>query len=512
MQPGGRLTCFFVWSLCSAPGSEDGPVEEVAAAQEPSSPAPEAPETLDAAPGLSSKLKALPPSEPSAAPTKEDVSENVSAEAEESLPSVSHLGDAHQNTIGDSPLSKPCEPGDLASGQGKASQDVKGTLTESPQDSAAVEAMGSLSPSPLSCPGADGERGPSVHSSQDKCTDTEDPSKSTRTSTDEPPSPQLDKVTENRLAAGPEESPRERGEENPVGQKVRDRSPVKEKISSLRKVDRGHYRTRRDRSSSGERARDSRSRTDRYRRRRHSYTRERAPHDRYRPAHCGGAQHHPCHGERLSPGQHRAPARYSHHHSRHRAGSDQDWSQYYHSESEQSWARDKYYPEKLRWDKCRHYHDRYAPYPARAVREWKPFQGDRGYDRAGPYGGRPYKDYYKSRKGYELVAKGKERPHFSSTRGGPPHALPPYPDKYAHEKIALVAEDSCHLADRFHEPENVKSRKRRYDSVDHSDSYLEKKAWRSLQRDPLEEPKVKKHKKSKKKKKSKDKHRERDSR
>lgn len=108
--------------------------------------------------------------------------------------------------------------------------------------------------------------------------------------------------------------------------------------------------------------------------------------------------------------------------------------------------------------------------------------------------------------------KEKEGPHFGSPRGAPPHAPPLYPDKYSHGKMALGAEDGCHLADRFHGHESIKPRKRRYDSMEHSDSYAEKNAWRSLQREPLDEPKAKKHKKSKKKKKSKDKHRERDSR
>lgn len=500
----------------SAPGTEESPAEEEKAGLEPGSPAPGSPERMDTVPSLSSKLKKVcPPSEPSMKSTKEVVSENISAKPDESLLSVNHLCDANQITIRDDQLSTPCDPGNLTSDQSKAPQEMKGTLIESPQDSAAVEATGRLSLSPSSRPTGDGEQGPSVHSSRDKCTDSEDLSKSMGTSTDKPPSPQLDKVTESHSVGGPEQSPGERCEGSKIGPKVHDPSPVKEKISNLRKVDRGHYRNRRERSSSGERARDSRSRTqDHYHKRRHSYTRERerAPQDRYRTEHCNGAQHHPCHSERLSPGQHRAPARYSHHPSRHRGGSDQDWSRYHHSESEHSWGREKYYPEQLRWDKFRHFHDRYAPYTAREVRDWKPFHGDRGCDKAGQYGW-PFKDSYKSRRGPELLAKEKERHHFSSPRAGagPPHALPPYPDKYSHEKIALVAEDSCHLADRFHDHENVKSRKRRYDSTEHG-SYVEKKAWRSLQRDPIEEPKVKKHKKSKKKKKSKDKHRERDSR
>lgn len=493
----------------SAPGTEESPTERPEAALEPDGPSPDSWEKPETATSPRSKLKkALPLSDPSIKPTKEEVSENVSPKPEESLPNINHLCNANKNTIGDDHLSKLCDPGNLTGDQSKALQDVTGTLTESPQESAAVEALGRFSPSPLAHPEGDSEQEPSVYSGRDKCTDAEDASESTGAPLDELPPPQLDKVTENPSEGGgvPEQSPREQCEENKAGHKVQDHSPVKEKISSLRKVDRGHYRNRRDRSSSGERARDSRSKTeDHSHRRQHSYTRERALQSRYRPEHCSGGLHHPC--------QHHGPARHRHHHSRSRGGSDQDWNRYHHSESEHSWSREKYYPDKTRWDKCRYYHDRYAPYTAREAWEWRPLHGDRDYDRVGQHGGRPYKDYHKSRKGYELVAKERERHHFSSPRAGPPHAPPPYPEKYTHEKIALAPEgSSCHLPDRFLEHENVKSRKRRYDSIEHNDTYVEKKAWRSLPRDPLEEPKVKKHKKSKKKKKSKDKHRERDSR
>ncbi|XP_074170029.1 ubiquitin carboxyl-terminal hydrolase 42 [Rhinolophus sinicus] len=499
----------------SAPGTEESPAEDEKARLEPGSPTPGSPEKMETVPSLSSKLKkAVPPLDHCMKSTKEEVSENVSAEPDEALPGINHLCDANQITIGDDQLSTPCDPGNLTSDQSRVPQEMKGMLIESPQDSAAVEATGRLSLSPSSCPAGDGEQGPSVHSSRDKCTASEDPPNSMGTSADEPHRPQLDTAAESHSVGGPEQSPAARCEENKAGLQAQDRSPVMEKISSLRKVDRGHYRNRRERSSSGERARDSRSRTeDHCHRRRHSYTRERerAPHDRHRPEHCNGAQYQPCHSERLSPSQHRAPARYSHHHARHRGGSHQDWSRYHHSDSERSWGREKCYPGKLRWDQSRHFHDRYAPYTAREVRDWKPFHGDRGYDKAAQYGGWPFKDCYKSRRGAELLAKEKERHRFGSPRAGPPQALPPYPDKYSHEKIALVAEDTCHLSDRFHDHENAKSRKRRYDSAER-DSFVEKKAWRSLQRGPMEEPKVKKHKKAKKKKKSKDKHRERDSR
>lgn len=497
------------WSGCSATGTEGSLTAHPEAGQEPGSPTPDCRQKPETVPSLSSKLKkALPLPDPSIKSTKE-VSENTSAEPEECLPGTDDLCNANKNTAGDNHPSKLCDPRNVTGDQNKASQDVTGILAESSQDSAAVDATGRLSPSPSAWAEGDGAQEPTMHGARDKGAEAgaEDAPDITGAPTNELPSPPLDKVTESHSEAGgaPEQSPRDQCEENKAGQRVQDHSPVKEKIS-LRKVDRGHYRNRRDRSSSGEHPRDSRSKTeDHYHRRRHPYMRERALQGRFRSEHCSGGPHHPC--------QHRGLARHRHHRSRSRGRSDQDWGRYHHVEGEHSWGREKYYPDKRRWDKCRYYHDRYAPYTAREAWEWRPLHGDRDYDRVGLHGGQPYKDYYRSRKGCELVAKERERHHFSSPRTGPPHALPPYPEKYSHEKIALGPEgSSCHLADQSHEHTNVKSRKRRCDSIEHNDTHAEKKAWRSAQRGPSEEPKVKKHRKSKKKKKSKDKHRERDSR
>ncbi|XP_054425820.1 ubiquitin carboxyl-terminal hydrolase 42 [Pteronotus mesoamericanus] len=493
----------------SATGTGGSPTERPEAGPAPSSPSPDSRETLEAAPSPGVKLKkALPLLDPSVKSTKEDVSENISARPEESVPSIDHLCNASKNATGDDHLSKLCDSENLTGDQSKASHDVTGTLPESPRDLAAVEATGRPSLSPSVPAEGDGEREPSVYSGRDTGAEAAATSSSTGAPADERPPPQLDKVTENHLEGGgvPEQSPGDQREESKAGQRVQDRSPLKEKISSLRKVDRGHYRNRRDRSSSGERPRDSRSKTeDHYHRRRHPCARERALQGRFRPERCGGGPHHPC--------QHRGPARHRHHRPRSRGRSDQDWSRYRHAEGEHAWGREKHYPDKRRWDRCRYYHDRYAPYTAREAWEWRPVHGDRDCDRVGQHGGQPHKDYYGGRKGYELGAKERERHHFSGPRAGPPHALPPCPERRSHEKIPLGPEGSgCPLADQFHEHKNAKSRKRRYDSIEHNDTYAEKKAWRSLQRDLLEEPKVKKHKKSKKKKKSKDKHRERDPR
>ncbi|XP_012494353.1 PREDICTED: ubiquitin carboxyl-terminal hydrolase 42 [Propithecus coquereli] len=499
----------------STPGAEENPPEEQDMEVEACSPSDDSEEKLETIESLSNKLKkVLSFPDSSVVSTKEEVSENSSAKPDESSSGINILCNTNKNTLGDDQISKPCDPGDLTDDQSKPSLDVKGTLVESPQDAVSAETVEKLSPAPLAH-SEDGRECPILaYLGRDGGKDAEDCPNSAGVCAERLPSPQPDKTTGDPSEGDAEQSRAERCDESKVGQKVRDRSPVKEKISSLRKVDRGHYRNRRARSSSGEHAKESRSKTeDRYYRKHRSYVRERSRQDRYTTEHCNGSQHHLNHGDRVSPGERHSLVRYSYHHSRNRSGSDQDWSRYHHAEGEHIWGREKYYPDKMRWDKCRYYHDRYAPYTAREAREWKPFPGGREPDRAGQRHGRLHKDYYRSRKDYEVAAKEKVRHHLSSPRAGPPDPLPLYPEKFSHDKIALGAEDnSCNLSDRFHEHDNVKSRKRRFDDVENNDSHIEKKAQRSLQKDPLEEPKVKKHKKSKKKKKSKDKHRDRNSR
>lgn len=369
-------------------------------------------------------------------------------------------------------------------------------LTESPGDLAAVVAAAATAPGRSSpSPAGDREQAPPLHSSRDAGPGAGDAPETSEAPADELPSSQLDRVTEDPSEGprAPEPSPREPCAGSKAGPAGRAPSPGKEKMGSLRRVDRGHYRSRRDRSSSGEQARDSRSRTeDQARRRRHSYTRERSPQGRSRPEHCSGGPHHAC--------EHRGLARHRHRHSRSRGGSDQDWGRHP-PESERSWGREKCYPDRTRWDRCRYYHDRHAPYTAREAWEWRPLHGDRDYDR------RPHKDSYRGRRGHEPAARERERERhrLSSPRAGPPHARPPGPERGAPEG------GRCRLAERFQDHESARPHKRRA-SPGHRGAWADSRAWRSLQRDPFEEPKAKKHKKSKKKKKSKDKHRERDSR
>lgn len=465
----------------SAPGADGSQPERPEAGLEPRSPVPEPRGELEAAPGPSSRPQtAPPPPDPGLAASKEQASESDSARPEEPAPGAPQLCSASPNrsTAGDDHLSQPSDPGDLPGDgdESRAPQDTAAALTERPRDSAAAEAAGRSSPSPSAPSEAAGEQEPPVPGSRDQGPDAEaapqasDVPKASGAPADQPSAP-VDSVPE-----GPSEG-RGAPEQSPAG------SPAKAKIG-LRRVDRGHYRTRRDRSSSGEHARDRRSHTEeRYHRRRRSHTR--ALQGRPRPERCSGGPHHACEHRGLARPRHRRRPRS-------RGGSHQDWARSHHSESEHSWARERRCPDRPRWDQCRYYHDRYAPYPAREAWEWRPSHGDRDRGRAGPYGGRPCKDDYHSGKGYELAATERARHHLGPR--GPP-------EKHA-GKTALAPEDR----------EDARPHTRRPGSVEHGGPHAGKKARRSGQRDPSEEPKAKKHKKSKKKKKSKDKHRERDSR
>lgn len=444
------------------------------------------------------------PLEPTIDCTKEDSSIVVSANPVEALPSITALCNTTGTTLGDGPPPELCDPDDLTTSPSQPTQAVKGEIAENPQDSTVAEAVERLSPAPSVLTGDGGEQKLFLYLSTEGSEEAEDSSRSSGISADTVP-PQPDRTTSSCEGAA-EQVTGDRGDGSKVGPQVQEPSPAKEKMSSLRKVDRGHYRSRRERSSSGEHTRDGRARAeDHHHKKRRCHSRERPTQER-RPAnpHCNGGQH-PGHGDRASP-ERRSLSRYSHHHSRVRNGPEQDWSRYHHLENEHAWVRERFYPDKMRWDKCRYYHDRYTPYTAR---EWRPLRGREHERTAQP--GRPHKDSYWGRKGWEPQPRGKERPHFHSPREAPGLALPL--ERHPQEKAVLDMQESSHsLPERFHEHESVKSRKRRYETLENVDSRLEKKAHKNLEKDTLEEPRVKKHKKSKKKKKSKDKHRDRDGR
>lgn len=429
----------------------------------------------------------------------------------EVLPSVPALCNSTGTTLGDAPVPESCDPGDLTANPSQPSQAVKGDPAENSQDSALAEVVERLSPAPSVLTGDGCEQKLFLYLSTEGSEEAEDSSRSSAVSADTMP-PQPDRTTTSSCEGAAEQAAGDRGDSGSVGPKAQEPSPAKEKMNSLRKVDRGHYRSRRDRSSSGEHVRDSRARPeDHHHKKWRCYSRERPKQERH-PAntYCNGGQHLG-HGDRASP-ERRSLSRYSHHHSRVRSGLEQDWSRYHHLENEPAWVRERFYPDKVRWDKCRYSHDRYTTtlYTARdAAREWRPLHG-REHERL-VQSGRPHKDSYWGRKGWELQSRGKERPHFHSPREAPGLAVPL--ERHLQEKAALSMQDSSHsLPERFHEHDSVKSRKRRYETLDNNDGHLEKKVHKSLEKDALEEPRAKKHKKSKKKKKSKDKHRDRDSR
>lgn len=466
-------------------------------------------ETLEAVPNGSMKSPAtVSPLEPTVNCTKEDSSVIVPANPVEVVPSVAALCNSTGTTLGDAPLPELCDPGDLTASPSQPAQAVKGDIAENSQVSTLTEPVERLSPAPSGLVGDGCEQKLFLYLSTEGSEEAEDSSRSSGVSADTIP-PQPDRTTSSSCEGAAEQAAGDRSEGGKVGPNAQEPSPAKEKMSSLRKVDRGHYRSRRERSSSGEHVRDSRARTeDHHHKKRRCYSRERPKQDRHLAnTYCNGDQHLG-HGDRASP-EHRSLSRYSHHHSRVRSGPEQDWSRYHHLENEHAWVRERFYPDKMRWDKCRYHHDRYTPYTAREAREWRPLHS-REHERTAQLG-RPHKDSYWGRKGWELQSRGKERPHFHSPREVPGLPLPL--ERHPQEKASLGVQDSTHsLPERFHEHESVKSRKRRHETLENNTSHLEKRVHKSLEKDAPEEPRGKKHKKSKKKKKSKDKHRDRDSR
>ncbi|KAK2117123.1 Ubiquitin carboxyl-terminal hydrolase 42 [Saguinus oedipus] len=381
-----------MFGVHSAPGAERGPSEDCITEPQPGSPASESLEELDLAASPSS-TKVPPHPDPGTPATKEGTWEAMAAASEEPPPS------AGQDIItGDTTPPDLCDPGSLTGDPSPLSQDM-GIIVEGPRDSVSAEAQEGLSPAPPMGSEESHEQPLLVHPSRDHTRDAQDPPQSSGApeASEGPPAPALEVAPSGHPVGDTEPSPGEKGEDTAVGPKAPGPSPTMEKIGSLRKVDRGHYRSRRERSSSGEPTRESRSKTEGqgHRHRRHrTCARERDRQDRHT------SEHHPGHGDRLSPGERRSLGRYGHHHSRHRSGAEPDWGRHHYAEGEHSWGREKFYPDRLRWDRCRYYHDRYALY---AARDWKPFHSGREYERAGLHE-RPHKDHYRGRRGSPVQA------------------------------------------------------------------------------------------------------------
>ncbi|XP_008822230.1 ubiquitin carboxyl-terminal hydrolase 42 [Nannospalax galili] len=449
-------------------------------------------ETPEAVASPSQTSTVLSPLDPAINSTK-DASMVVATKPVEALSPATPCS-TNGDILGDAQLQEPCAPGDLGADRGQPAPAPEGTGTEAEAAQDPAEAAQRLSPAAQRLAGDGSEQKLFLYLCTEGFEEAPDSSRSSGASVAAMP-PQPDRTTSSSEEAA-EQVAGERGAGGPAGALAQEPSPAKEKPTTLRKVDRGHYRSRRERSSSGEQARDSRRGEDHHHhhKKRRCQSRERPKAERHPAAHCNSS--HLGHGNRASP-ERRSLSRY-HHHSRLR-GPEQDWSRPHHGDGDQAWGRERFYPDRERWDKCRYYHDRYAPYAARDSRDWRP-----PHSRELEHAPRPHKDCHWGRKGWEPARK--ERPHFHGPHG-PGLALPL--DRHLQEK-ALGSQDSSYsLPERFHQHESARSRKRRYES---SDGRMQKKVHRSQEKGPLEEPRAKKHKKSKKKKKSKDKHRERDCR
>ncbi|EHB07899.1 Ubiquitin carboxyl-terminal hydrolase 42, partial [Heterocephalus glaber] len=438
---------------------------------------------------------------------KKAVSENSSPKPDESLPIVNNLCNANKTPTGDDQLPELCDVGNLKRKCSEIPKEVKRLFTESLQGSAPAETVAKLRLAPSIHLESGCVHKVIIYLGKDQCGDAKAPFLTTGSSADLLASLRVSTIGPH--PKGAHEQSHSHRERVSQGEKVPDHPPVKEKIISLKKVDRGHYRNRRDRSSSGEQVQKSRSRSPRSRtedhchKKQHSYNRRHRKQQCQTLERCNGSQHLLCHDERGSPAERRSLSGYSHHHSRSRSRSrgrgrskgraDQDWSHSRHSDSKRAWLQEKYYPEKIRWDRCRYY-KRYTPYAARE-----------------PSTKRPHRDSSRPRKNWELSEWVRELSTIQRLRVGAAGPFPLHPEGYPQEKAASGAgASSCSLSDRFHEHESMKSHKRKISEISEISSPMDKKAHRSLSKEDLEEPKAKKRKKSKKKKKSKDKHQERD--
>uniref|UniRef100_A0A8C8R9R3 ubiquitinyl hydrolase 1 n=1 Tax=Pelusios castaneus TaxID=367368 RepID=A0A8C8R9R3_9SAUR len=456
-------------------------------------------------------------SDPETVSTKEEIAESIVLKADNAHSDTSGQCNTKKRSLGvDDEFSTQCDAKDYADNI-RGLQEVKMTLKESPLHiRGSAETAEKLGQSPFIKSDSEcSSKKLAALAIIDKCQETESANNSC---TDVPPThdssaTRLDKVLESHYSKENDGlGGNERCEENKERQKFKSRSPVKENICTPKKIDKGHYRTKRERSESIEPEKPIRSKPDGYySKKRHSYSNERTKQD-----HCNGNKYKLLHSERNSPSNDRSLGKHTHYRSRSRGKTDQERSRYYHSKRERSWSRERYYQDiPRRWDKCRYYNDYHPSYAAREGRERKFFHGDRDYDRSSQvYNNRSYKDYYyTNRWNHEPVAKERGRHHFNSSKIHLYHCSAQHSEIYSHEKCAPMSEgNNSSFEDSCHKYEYLKDRKRKYASLEGSNSDIEEKCRRSLQNEPTEEQKVKKHKKSKKKKKSKDKHREKDDR
>ncbi|XP_075755605.1 ubiquitin carboxyl-terminal hydrolase 42 isoform X2 [Pelodiscus sinensis] len=447
--------------------------------------------------------------------TKEEIAESIVSKTENAHFDISGQCNTKKISMGvDDEFSKQCDTKDYTD-KIRGPQEVKMTLKESPLHiRGSAETAEKLGQSPFIK--SDNECSSIKLTTLiiiDKCQETKE---SGNNYTDVPPtndtSTKLDNILESNYSKENDGlSGNEKCQENKDKKKFKSHSPMKKRICSPKKIDKGHYRAKRQRSESVEQEKQTRNKPDA--KKRHSYNKESTKQGWYKQEHSSGNKHKVMHRERDNPDNDRSLGKYTNYRSRSRGKTDHEKNRYCHSKTEGSWSRERYCQDlPRRWDKCRYYND-YPPYAARGSRERKFIHGDRDYDKSSQsYNSRSYRDdYYTRRWNHEPVAKEK---HFSSSKIDYHWSAPSqHSEKYSHEKCAPMSEENnSSFETSCHKSEYLNDRKRKCASLESSDSNMEKKRRRSLQSEPMEEQRVKKHKKSKKKKKSKDKHREKDDR
>uniref|UniRef100_A0A670KFU6 ubiquitinyl hydrolase 1 n=1 Tax=Podarcis muralis TaxID=64176 RepID=A0A670KFU6_PODMU len=246
---------------------------------------------------------------------------------------------------------------------------------------------------------------------------------------------------------------------NTERQELKSHSPLKEKISTSKKIDKEHYRSKRKRSESEEEEAAVAPRGQpegHYPKKWCSYSRERAKQEHYRREYYNANSYRfPC-----SPDPERGMGKYPSYRSRSRGKTDPERSRHCYGKGEQSWSKERYYQDgPRRWESCRPYSYYYSSHGPRYNQDRKFTHCERDYSKSSHVYSSPYKyDHYKSR--------------------------------WTHDQ----------------------ERKRRCQSPEGSKTPPEKRYRKLSQSESLEEQRGRKHKKSKKKKKLKSKHRERDSR
>ncbi|NXJ10622.1 UBP42 hydrolase, partial [Odontophorus gujanensis] len=347
---------------------------------------------------------------------------------------------------------------------------------------------------------------PACLDTADKCQDTKDISNNY---VEVPPVndssiTKLDKVLESQFS---------RENEGPTSRNCEESKHRKKdkNIYDSKKSDKEHYRRKRVHSDTEEWEKQNSKPDGRSHKRRCSPSVDINKQSHHKQEHCKENKYRPFYSERNSPDVSRNSGKYSHYRSRSR-GREQGRNRYYHSKGERTWSRERYYQdEPWRWQKCRHYNDYYYPHAKGDSRERKFSHYNKDFDKSSQAYSRSHKDYhYKSRRPHNSLSREEDVRYFSSHRADSRHRSVPQQqsEKYSHER-QILPPVLAHLSFEDSSPKNDKhsNRKRKY--AESSESETEKRS-RKVEKEVLDDQKMKKYKKVKKKKKSKDKHREKD--